>query len=211
MEPPSKSVLYIPGYGHNWTKQPFDEHQFVPSINRHTYPEIESHHVSWGIKDNPNHTLEAIQMYRVEQEQARKDETFQSIEDMIRDKRPSTIVTHSLGSRALYHAVMNGLQMDHPTNIVMLQPDIPLGYDFDAFYNRVEEQDITLSYTYCPWDNLLALASIYDRELRLGQTNINKSSLNPTFLPLQIKANQHSHNSVLYHSDIDELIKKTLE
>ncbi len=204
------SVLYIPGLEHNWETSPLDEHRFIPSINRLYHPEIESHHVNWGNKENPRNIPEMTQLYKGEAEYAVHDKTVASIEQLIQEKQPKLIVTHSLGSRALYNAVMKGLNLDTPTKILMLQPDIPTSYDFDAFYQKIENQNVDISYTYAPWDNLLALATIYDQELRMGQVDIKKTHFNPRLLPLQIKWNQHTHNNPLYDPAIEHMIQNEI-
>jgi len=197
----SLSLCYIPGFGHNWNVPHGEEHRFIPSlyqkrITQAQSQELDIYFLRWGLFENPQSSLDSIIKYQQEESVAAEAQAIGRLQSTLDIMHPEVVVCHSLGSRLLYHAVMAGVRFDSVRKVVLLQPDIPLGYDLKPFIHNLRQQDTEITYTWCPWDDTLAMVSFFAQELRLGQTPF-ASELNPTFHPLIPRIGKTWHTRIL--------------
>ncbi len=207
MSTPS-SLCYIPGFGHNWTVLPGSEHLFIPNVHRKitNNPNWNLHYIRWGSYTSPENPFDSFEKYRTEELLSTQIETHQIIQDTIIKTTPKTIICNSMGSRALYHAVMNGLQLDSVSRVILLQPDIPMSYNMELFYHKLLDQDIDMTYTWCPWDDLMGIISLSSGELRLGQIPCASSKIKSHFFALKPTRKKWWHTQVL-EQDISHILK----
>ena len=194
------SLCYVPGFGHNWTVPLGEEHRFIPSIHRQISPNtpISLDYVRWGITESaPQNPLESFQKYFREEHQSASTEAFDILQSHTHQHQPEILIAHSMGARVLFHAINKGLVLPSVQKIIFLQPDIPISFDMSRIANKMAAKNITFSHTWCPWDDLLGIISIYTGELRIGQMPHPEKQFRSHFFPLKLQSTKWNHTQIL--------------
>ena len=204
----STPLCYVPGFGHNWTVPHGEEYRFIPTLHKQLSRDtpVSLHYVRWGINESaPRHPIESFQKYFREEHQSASTEAFDILQAHIDRFQPKILVAHSMGARAIFHSINNGLIIPSVQKIILLQPDIPVSYDMSRITKKITSNNISFLHTWCPWDDLLGIISVYTGELRIGQMPHPEKDLKSEFFPLKLHSSKWNHTQIL-KQNINHLI-----